>query len=83
MGIIQDTLLNYTHNLNIENDFFIDKIESFRDELYTNEIKEYLLINIDYIRKYKKIPLLNTNTSEFNKQVFKIKLLLEKYISEK
>lgn len=83
MGIIQDTLLNYTHDLNIENDFFIDKIESFKDELYTNEIKEYLLLNIDYIRKYKKIPLLNTNTSEFNKQVFKIKSLLEKYILEK
>ena len=58
-------------------------IELFKNELYTNEIKEYLLLNIDYIRKYKKIPLLNTNTSEFNKQVFKIKSLLEKYILEK
>lgn len=87
MAIIQNEHIEYEYTeenkiLNNVEEGIIRVITDFQNEFYSNEIKQYLLDNIDYIKKHKKIPLLNTNTTEFNKQVYKIKSLLEKKIAE-
>jgi Rad3-related DNA helicase len=87
MAIIQNEYIEYEYIeenkiLNKEDEHIIRLITDFENALYSDEIKQYLLVNINYIKKYKKIPLLTTNTMEFNKQVYKIKSLLEKQLAE-
>lgn len=87
MAIIQDTQIDYEFT---EESKILNNIEEvvkrviidFENEHYTDNIKQYLLDNIDYISKHKRLPLLTTNTMEFNKQVYKIKSLLEKLLAE-
>lgn len=85
MSIIQKERINFTSTqqtiLSNNDKIIINTINNFNHEYYTIDIKNYLLDNIEYISKNKKIPLLKSNSLEFNKILMKFKKEFEKLIA--
>lgn len=86
MSIIQKEYI--VHNDKLFTEFeknqkenLIKIIKEFKDENLNEEIELYLINNIDYVLKHKKVPLLKDNTIEFNKKLMKIKKNLEKTLN--
>ena len=86
MSIIQKEYI--VHNDKLFTEFeknqkenLIKIIKEFKDENLNEEIELYLINNIDYVLKHKKVPLLKDNTIELNKKLMKIKKNLEKTLN--
>lgn len=88
MSIIQSKQITYESENNeiksLKSESMVEKINNFTHESFTDNLKEYLISNKEYISKYKKLPLSKeANSLELNKALMKIKKDFEIYIESK